>query len=124
MYCRLAPVAFTLVVAAASAATGHAQSWGPSHLPSRFSQYLGWGYGAGHHAPIVRTPGLHPPRTPRWIVHAAADGPLYVAPYRPLGCYSEVCPAVGESPTSLLPTAAPTSAPPDRVFVPALHGGR
>ena len=34
-----------------------AQSLGPKDMPSRLCQCFGYGWGAGYHAPLVRTPG-------------------------------------------------------------------
>lgn len=82
-----AMIALTLGIASREAA---AQSFGLYAMPSRFSQYLGCGYGAGHHAPLVRTPEQHPDRIPRHE-RGAASGPLYVAPMTPLGCYGDAC---------------------------------
>ena len=44
------------------------QSFGPWHVPSTSAQFFGHGYGAGHHAPLVRTPGGRPPHVPRVTV--------------------------------------------------------
>jgi hypothetical protein len=82
-----------LAVAATAVASGgaSAQSFGFYSMPSRVSQYLGYGYGAGHHAPIVKTPGQHPVRVPRHVKAPAACGPLYAAPVAPIGCNGESC---------------------------------
>lgn len=114
--------AATLLAAAAAAAAvspdASAQSIGFYSMPSRFTQYLGYGYGAGHHAPIVRTRGQHPDRIPRRVRGSAECGPLYAAPSAPIGCYGDACyaapapysaPAPHEAPT---PAAAPMSAVP------------
>ncbi len=53
------------LLACCCADTVQGQSFGPWHLPSTTGQYWGHGVGAGHHAPMVRTPGcraLHVPR--------------------------------------------------------------
>ncbi len=87
-------IALSLLAAAfvvAASGTASAQSFGVYSMPSRVSQYLGYGYGAGHHAPIVKTPGQHPPRVPRHVRLPAACGPLYAAPVAPIGCSGESC---------------------------------
>ena len=90
---RVQSIALGLLAAIAATASSEAsaQSFGFYSMPSRVSQYLGYGYGAGHHAPIVRTPGQHPPRVPRHAKAPAACGPLYAAPVAPIGCTGESC---------------------------------
>jgi hypothetical protein len=68
--------------------TASAQGIGCAKMPSTVPQYFGFGYGAGHHAPIVRTPAQQPPRMDRRVRVAARCGTLGPAPYAPLGCYS------------------------------------
>lgn len=68
-------------------AAASAQGIGCANMPSTVPQYFGFGYGAGHHAPIVRTPAQQPPRMDRRVRVAARCGPLAPAPYAPLGCY-------------------------------------
>lgn len=85
---QLAIVSAALTVSPAIART---ECWGCSALPSRFSQFLGWGYGAGHYAPIIKTPGLQPQPMPRWTFHRAHERPLYPAPYVPQRCFGEAC---------------------------------
>jgi hypothetical protein len=58
-------------------------------LPSTTAQYLGYGYGAGHHAPLVRTPGQRPAYTPRRVAHPAVYGPLWPADYQYIRCNGE-----------------------------------
>jgi hypothetical protein len=54
-----------LLVSLASHAQG--QSLGHYHLPSTVPQFCGLGYGAGHHAPMIRPTNCHPPRMQRYI---------------------------------------------------------
>lgn len=35
------------------------------HMPGSLCQYCGHGFGGGHHAPMVRSPGVDPVRVPR-----------------------------------------------------------
>jgi hypothetical protein len=96
----LLAVAMTLV-----ANIGAAESIGRASMPSRLAQYLGYGYGAGHHAPMVRTPGQHPQHVPRNVRVPRSSGPLYPAAYAPVGCYGEAC----------YPAPAPQLAPPPAI---------
>jgi hypothetical protein len=95
-----------------------AQSVGCFGMPSRVSQDLGYGYGAGHHAPMVRTWGQHPERVPRRVWAPAAEGPLYPAAYGPIGCYGEACPTA-PAPHPALPAPHPALPAPEPVPVPA-----
>jgi hypothetical protein len=122
---RRAQLAFSLLLAIAAHVAGAsnlgAQSFGFYGMPSRFTQYLGYGYGAGHHAPIARTPGVHPARTPRKVVVSAPCGAPYTAAYQPLGCYGESCyrqaaPAEAIPTPTQMPPAAPTPS-----AAPAVH---
>ncbi len=91
---RFGKVAMAVVVAGAALACAErvqAQSWGFMHLPSTTPQYLGYGYGAGHHAPIVKTPAQRPPRMQRWMRVPACYGSLAPAAYAPMGCYGGSC---------------------------------
>lgn len=67
--------------------TASAQGIGFANMPSTVPQYFGCGYGAGHHAPMVRTPAQQPPRMDRRVRVAARCGPLGPAPYASLDCY-------------------------------------
>lgn len=89
-----------------------AQSFGFYSMPSRFTQYLGYGYGAGHHVPIVKTPGQHPPRVPRHVRAPDTCGPLYSAPYAPIGCHGEACYPSAVSFPVAAPMVAPVENPP------------
>ena len=71
--------------------TAVGQSIGCARMPSTIGQYFGYGYGAGHHAPIVRTPGYRPERVARLTVVRPAEGALYAAPYGPGGCQHGQC---------------------------------
>ena len=103
---RIAAVILLAAAVAGISQMAAGESIGCYSMPSRFSQYLGYGYGAGHHAPIVRTPAQHPYQAPR---NVRSYGPLYPAPYAPIGCYGQTCyPA-----PALYPTPAPVVAPGD-----------
>jgi hypothetical protein len=78
-------------VTAMGAASARGQSLGCFEMPSRVTQYFGYGYGAGHHVPIGRTPGPGPGRIPRNVTLPESCGGPYVAPYQPIGCYGEAC---------------------------------
>jgi hypothetical protein len=108
MNLRTGIAALTLVVAALSVESVAAASLGPSKLPSRVGQCFGYGYGAGHHAPIVKTPGQHPKHAPRYVHMPRHCGPLYPAPYAPVGCYGNAC--HGE-PTPAAAPIVPTPTP-------------
>ncbi len=88
---KAAAALLAATAAAAVSQVASAQSIGFYAMPSRFTQYLGYGYGSGHHAPIVRTPGRHPDRIPRRAQGSAECGPLYAAPVAPIGCYGDAC---------------------------------
>jgi hypothetical protein len=103
-------LAISLVVCATAAATDRAaaESIGCMKMPSTVAQFLGYGYGAGHHVPIVRTPAHHPAPTPRRVVAPPCYGPLYPAAYAPIGCYDSSCSCMQLGP----PMAAPMPASP------------
>lgn len=77
--------------AALAASTAGAQSRGYMRMPSTFAQYVGCGYGAGHHAPIVRTPLQRPDRVQRVMLVAPCEGLMPPAGYAPIGCYGGAC---------------------------------
>jgi hypothetical protein len=83
-----------------------AQCFGLMHMPTTFPQYLGYGYGAGHQAPIVRTPGYSPERMQRMAFAPRGCGPQCPAPYAPIGCYDGACSGCGMSPQSAYPPSA------------------
>ncbi len=97
----LATAAIGAALLTASAA--HAQSAGFMRMPSTPMQYLGLGYGAGHHAPIVRTPAEHPPAMQRRTFVPPCYGTLGPACYSPVGCYGPAChsPAFGAAATPM-----------------------
>jgi hypothetical protein len=96
-----------------------AQSLGPKDMPSRVCQCFGYGWGAGYHAPLVRTPGVYPQRVPRNVRIPADCGSLYPAAYEPLGCSGQSCyegrpnlsspamPPASIEPLPVTPTVAP-----------------
>jgi hypothetical protein len=84
-------MALALAAIAATLGNAEAQSLGCFEMPSRVTQYFGYGYGAGHHVPIARTPGPGPGRIPLNVTLPATCGGPYVAPYQPVGCYGEAC---------------------------------
>ena len=110
---RVIAAVMVAVLCAASAGYVSAGSIGRADMPSRVAQYFGYGYGAGHHAPIVRTPGQHPGHVPRNVRVPRSHGPLYPAPYRPIGCYGDACYAAPLPHAAPAPEAAPvpTAAP-------------
>ena len=83
---------FAIVLAAAPA---DAQSIGFARMPSTVSQYFGCGYGAGHHAPIVYTPGQLPDRMDRHQRVPAYWGQMSPTAYAPIGCGSGGCCTTG-----------------------------
>jgi hypothetical protein len=118
---RAAKLSFAIGIAVvATAANVRAESLGRASMPSTVAQYFGYGYGAGRHAPLVRTPGMHGPHVPRNVRVPRYAGPLYPAPYSSVRCYGEAC--YGAEPTAMPEPAAspeilpaPAAAPvPDR----------
>jgi len=110
---RLSAMLLAAGAALAWCETARAQSVGCFGMPSRASQYFGYGYGAGHHAPIVRSWGQHPSRVPRNVHVPAAQGPLYPAPYAPVGCYGQFCepaPPYSEAYPEPVPAPEPAAA--------------
>lgn len=103
-------VAASAVLAAGSV---QAQSIGWARMPSTIAQYFGVGYGAGHHAPIVRTPLARPERVPRREVVWSGDGPLYPAPYAAPGYYGvDWCAGAPAGYPAPQPTTVPYEAAP------------
>jgi hypothetical protein len=69
-----------------------AQSFGHYHLPSTLPQFCGLGYGAGHHAPMIR-PGkcCEPLRIERYV-HVPGCGAFGAMPMQGFaGCSSPGC---------------------------------
>jgi hypothetical protein len=109
---------FASAIVVASAAGVHeasAQAIGVYHLPSTVPQYLGWGYGAGHHAPMICSAAQRPARSPRMAKAPLCYGPLGPACYEPIGCYGAPCGHAG--PVLMHPqiTATPIAPPTPRV---------
>jgi hypothetical protein len=133
---RMVGTAGALIAFAIFAGCGRAsaQSFGLLHMPTTVPQYLGWGYGAGHQAPIVRTPGYRPDRMQRMAFAPRCTGPLCPAPYEPIGCYGGMCSGCATSPPTAaalmppqipmasLPTRGPSEAPPHAPFFPGANG--
>jgi len=67
--CRLNLVSqcLALLLACWCIDAARAQAYGPWRIPSTSAQFFGYGFGAGHHAPIVRTLGGCPPRVARMV---------------------------------------------------------
>lgn len=98
------------------AADAQAQAIGFMRMPSTIAQYVGCGYGAGHHAPIVRTPLQRPAYVQRVTIVPAYQGPLYPAGYAPIGCYGGNCYTSapwGMATPSLAPMQTPPMASPE-----------
>jgi hypothetical protein len=99
---------FAAVGLAASAWMGaadpaSAQSTGWMAVPSTTAQFFGYGYGAGHHAPIVRTPAQAPLRMDRRTWLPACYGTLAPAAYATPGCWCGGC--YGGLPATMAPAA-------------------
>lgn len=107
---RLAIAITTCAGMALIAGRSSAQSWGCLGLPSTTAQYLGYGYGPGRHAPLVRTPGQRPAAVPRRVVHPAAYGPLWPADYQYVRCYGDCGQCGVAGPVAPMPAMAPTPA--------------
>lgn len=86
--------ALTAALAAAATLSVHAaaaQSMGYMRMPSTLPQYFGFGYGAGHHAPIVRTPLKRPDRVQRVMIVGPQHSQWAPAGYAPIGCHDGAC---------------------------------
>ena len=105
----LAVIAATVVLAADRAA---AQSIGCARMPSRVPQYFGYGYGAGHHAPMVRTPGYPTPHVKHITFVPAYCGSLAPAAYETVRCYGDDCYIGGRLMTAPTAPPSPETAPP------------
>jgi hypothetical protein len=111
-FVRAAVICGAFGAAIVIAPAAHAQSFGCMRMPSTLGQYFGYGYGAGHHAPIVRTPGVRPDRVQRMAISPAACGPLGPAPYEVVGCYGGTCEGVyGAGPYLGAPAGMQPTAP-------------
>jgi len=74
-------LSLVLLLACWYADVAQGQSFGHWHLPSTPGQFFGCGNGAGHHAPIVRTPGCCPPQVARVSFQPCRYAPpAYVQP--------------------------------------------
>ena len=60
-------ICLTLLFALGFAGFAQGQSFGYWHVPSTTAQFFGHGYGAGHHAPIVRSSCTKPPYVPQRV---------------------------------------------------------
>ncbi len=63
--CHSLGLSLALFFVCCCADAAKAQSFGRWNLPSTTAQVFGYGNGAGHHAPMVRTLGCKPERVPR-----------------------------------------------------------
>ena len=88
--CAIPSVCATLV-AILLAGGASAQSFGHYHLPSTLPQFCGLGYGAGHHAPMIR-PGkcCEPLRIERYV-HVPGCGACGAMPKQSFpGCHAQL----------------------------------
>lgn len=86
----VAAVAGALLVAAAvEPAMARAPGFPP--MPSTWAQWWGYGYGPGHHAPMLTTPKRQAPSKGPRYVRTDACSLAYPAPYAPIGCYGSGC---------------------------------
>lgn len=65
-----------LLVSSFIDSTTLAKGTGLWRLPSSTAQYFGYGYGPGHHAPMIRSPGYRPPQVQRLKFIPAKQGPF------------------------------------------------
>ena len=96
-----------VLVACWCAQSACAKSFGPWNLPTNWAQYCGYSFGAGHHAPIVRTPHCQPLHVQRVAVVPSSQlcgcqpicsscGPMYYGHGGHCGTQSPPChPQVG-----------------------------
>jgi hypothetical protein len=127
MICR-AGLAIGVIVAGAAWSTEtpcSAQSIGCYHMPSTVAQYFGYCYGAGHHAPIVKTPWQHPQRVQRMSFAPRQCGPLGPAPYEIYGCYGGQCSMSGRhAPMHAAPAEPPMPTPAEAMVEPGYRVAR
>jgi len=73
--CRLSLVVqcLALLLACFCIDAARAQAYGPWRIPSTSAQFCGYGFGAGHHAPIVRSLGGNPPHVARMVFVPASQ---------------------------------------------------
>jgi hypothetical protein len=64
----------TLALLMVGQGTALAASFGRWHVPSTPAQFFGYGYGPGHHAPMVRRHGVQPPVVPRVVWQQGSRG--------------------------------------------------
>ncbi|MCA9238208.1 MAG: hypothetical protein KDA44_22200, partial [Planctomycetales bacterium] len=81
-----------LAVLLCSAALGN--DIGRWRMPSTVAQASAFGYGPGHHAPIVRAPGYRTPPAPRIVLAPPGQPPFCPQAYREIGgCGAGSCSA-------------------------------
>lgn len=109
---RIHFAASLVIVAAALSTTHEAAAWFPGFppMPSTRAQWWGYGYGPGHHAPMLHTPGAAPAGGPRNIHDHGGCALTYPAPYAPIGCYGGACGPAGPASYSH-PEFAPEARP-------------
>lgn len=110
MKTRFQLAAIVVAVGATLSLAQEASAWLPGFppMPSTCAQWWGYGYGPGHHAPMLHTPKAAPPRDVRNIRDRSECALAYPAPYAPIGCYGGACgPAgpAGDSYPELAPEA-------------------
>ena len=87
---RMQLAAGLLTICGLAGAAGEAAALTPvcPPMPSTVPQWWGYGYGPGHHAPMIFTPGAacvsNGPRRVKWPGGCGLSCP---APYAPIGCY-------------------------------------
>lgn len=87
-----------LLLACACGSNLQAQDCGLWNVPGNTGQFFGHGFGAGHHAPMVRAPGRHPHHVPRVAVDhtrtrrtAGYPSRNYVGYHLPTPCHGGAC---------------------------------
>jgi len=111
------PCVCAFFVATLLAGGASAQSFGHYHLPSTLPQFCGLGYGAGHHAPMIRPGKCEPLRVQRYV-HVPGCGACGSMPMESFpGCSSAGCHAQldqilqgGNDGDSYEPTLSPSPA--------------
>ncbi len=93
MVTRIQLAALTTALAATLSLASEAAAWLPGFppMPSNCAQWWGYGYGPGHHAPMIKSRGAEPESGPRYVKMPAGCGLTCPAPYAPIGCYGNGC---------------------------------
>jgi hypothetical protein len=113
----LAAVAAMGLVGSVDVPGAAAQAVGFFHMPSTVGQYFGYGYGPGHHAPMVCTAAQRPDRMQRMAYAPPCAMPLGPMAYEPIGCYGGACPSCATAPFAATHPAPPAGVAPAAAYL-------